>query len=115
MFPTKITNPMKKLAASIVALAATAGLATTASADAENYQRTLNCTTWVIASDAENNTSSGTGVLVGDGAEDVEQRVAQEVHRTEREQRDRQDDEHHLRHPAEYELHSSGPPGPRLS
>ena len=55
---------LRQLAAAIVAVTASATLAQTADADAENYRRTLGSTTWVIASDAEDNTSSGTGVLV---------------------------------------------------
>ncbi len=38
--------------------------ATSAHADPNNYQRTLPSTTWVITSDADNKTSTGTGVFV---------------------------------------------------
>ena len=48
----------------VLAIVAAGTTANTAYADAENYRRTLDSTTWVIASDAEDNTSSGTGVLV---------------------------------------------------
>lgn len=40
------------------------GFSATALADANNYQRTLQSTAWVITSNAENETSTGTGVYV---------------------------------------------------
>lgn len=47
-----------------VLIAATVLTASTAFADAENYTRTLPSTVWVITSDAEDQTSTGTGVFV---------------------------------------------------
>jgi len=39
-------------------------------ADSENYSRTVNSTVWIITSDADNETSTGTGVLI-----DAEKRI----------------------------------------
>jgi hypothetical protein len=64
MSSRNLHKPLRRFAAAMLAFVVSATAATQASADAENYQRTLGSTTWVIASDAEDNTSSGTGVLV---------------------------------------------------
>ncbi len=48
----------------LVVLSFFAAVAPNAHAEPNNYQRTLRSTTWVITSDAENNTSTGTGVFV---------------------------------------------------
>tara|TARA_R110002049_G_scaffold2750_4_gene22044 strand:- start:250532 stop:251728 length:1197 start_codon:yes stop_codon:yes gene_type:complete len=64
MYPSQFLNPIRNLTMACAAIALTTTITQPAHADAENYQRTLGSTTWVIASDAEDNTSSGTGVLV---------------------------------------------------
>jgi serine protease Do len=64
MFSISFQNPIRKFVAAAAVIAASATVVTDVSADAENYQRTLGSTTWVIASDADDSTSSGTGVLV---------------------------------------------------
>ena len=64
MLLSKFHNRFRRIAVAVLAMAASGCVANQAHADAENYQRTLGSTTWVIASDAENSTSSGTGVLV---------------------------------------------------
>jgi len=64
MLPRKSFIPFQKTTWITLTAVATLLVASPAWADAENYQRTLRSTTWVIASDAEGSTSSGTGVLV---------------------------------------------------
>ena len=64
MLQTKSNLFLRPFAVALFAMSAAVTMTTEAFADAENYKRTLGGTTWVIASDAEDNTSSGTGVLV---------------------------------------------------
>ncbi len=54
---------LHRIAAGVL-IAATVLTTNTAFADAENYTRTLPSTVWVITSDAEDQTSTGTGVFV---------------------------------------------------
>ncbi|NND96073.1 MAG: trypsin-like peptidase domain-containing protein [Pirellulaceae bacterium] len=53
-----------RLVLGLCALTVLVGTAPTARADADNYKRTLESTVWVITSDAEDKTSTGTGVFV---------------------------------------------------
>lgn len=56
-------NTTRRITTGLVAAFAILATATTASADAENYRKTLDSTTWVLSKNSEG-TSSGTGVLV---------------------------------------------------
>ena len=64
MFRHALPHPLRATSLAWLAIVTATAIARPVYADAENYQRTLSSTTWVIASDAEDNTSSGTGVLV---------------------------------------------------
>ncbi len=55
---------LKRVFCGLFVLSLFASVAPSAHADANNYQRTLKSTTWVITSDADNNTATGTGVFV---------------------------------------------------
>lgn len=56
--------PLSQATYGLCALLFLALTATQAKADAENYAKTLGSTAWIITSDADDETSTGTGVLV---------------------------------------------------
>jgi len=58
--------PLKQATYGLCALLFLAVSASQAKADAENYTKTLGSTAWIITSDADDETSTGTGVLVDD-------------------------------------------------
>jgi hypothetical protein len=58
--------PLSQATYGLCALLFLAAFASQAKADAENYTKTLGSTAWIITSDADDETSTGTGVLVDD-------------------------------------------------
>lgn len=59
-----LNNLTRKLLTCICGLALLCGTAATARADATNYQKSLSSTVWIITADADDKTSTGTGVLI---------------------------------------------------
>ena len=66
MFRPKPNLPLSQAIYGLSALLFLAATAPQAKADAENYTKTLGSTAWIITSDADGETSTGTGVLVDD-------------------------------------------------
>ena len=64
MFRPNPILPLSRATYGLCALLCLAATASQARADAENYSKTLASTAWIITSNADDETSTGTGVLV---------------------------------------------------